>query len=77
MKRIDRFRMTRRLAHYRENDNKWVKITKIVVPTQEDKVQLLLASEYIHNLRNIDTNINGANMIAHLYTHPDLIVVEE
>jgi hypothetical protein len=68
--------MMRRLAQYNDTDNKWVTISKIVVPTQEDKDQLLLASRYIHNLRNIDTDINGANVLAHLYHNPDLIVVE-
>lgn len=76
MKRIDRYNMMKRLAHYSDTNNKWVTITKIVVPTQEDKEQLLLASRYIHNLRNIDTEINGANVLAHLYTHPEKIVVE-
>ena len=67
--------MERRLARYQRVDNKWVNVTKIVVPTQEDKEQLLLASRYVHNLRNIDTDINGANVLAHLYIAPDLIEV--
>jgi hypothetical protein len=68
--------MMRKLTHYNDTDNKWVTITKIVVPTQDDKDQLLLASRYIHDLRNIDTDINGANLLAHLYHCPELIVVE-
>lgn len=57
------------------NDQQWVKIHEIVVETEEDKRQLLLTSEYIHGLRNIDTEIMGANVIAHLYCRPDLIKV--
>ena len=59
------------------NDQKWITIHEIVVDTEEDKRQLLLASEYIHGLRNIDTEYIGANLLAHLYTRPELIVVKK
>lgn len=55
--------------------HKFVGIEKIVVKTDWDKEQLLLASEYIHGLRNIDTGYSGANILAHLYHNPDLIEV--
>ena len=55
----------------------WVSITKIVVPTQYDKEQLLLGFEYIHNLPHIDTDIMSVNLIAHIYTHPDLIEISD
>ncbi len=58
------------------DNQKWITIKKIIVETEEDKQQLLLASEYIHGLRNIDTGYMGANLIAHLYHCPDLIEVQ-
>lgn len=74
MKRAKKFKLNR----YDDStkDQKWIHIVKIIVKTQADKEQLLLASEYIHGLRNIDTEIMGANKIAHLYKCPDLIEVE-
>lgn len=53
----------------------WVSISKIIVPTQYDKEQLLLGFEYIHYLPHIDTDIMSVNLIAHIYTHPDLIEI--
>lgn len=58
-------------------EQKWVKITEIVVPTEYDKEQLLLAIEYIHYLRNIDTDYMGVNYLSHLYLTPDLITVKD
>jgi hypothetical protein len=77
MKRIERFKMLRSMSKHCDKftENEWVTITKIVVPTQYDKKQLLLASRYIHNLRNIDTDIHAVNLIAHLYQHPEWIEV--
>ena len=75
MKRAKRFKM-RVYDESKGADQKWITITKIVVPTEEDKEQLLLASRYIHGLRNIDTSYMGANLIAHLYCQPELIVVD-
>lgn len=52
-------------------------LTKIVVPTQADKVKLIDASRYLHYLKDIDTSDGAAvNTLAHLYLRPDLIVVE-
>ena len=75
--KINKYRFNKKLNRYNHSGDvqKWIKLVKIVVETEEDKEQLLLASKYIHNLRNIDTDIMGANMLAHLYTDPDLIVV--
>lgn len=56
---------------------KWVQITEIVVPTEYDKEQLLLAIKYIHDLRNLDTGYLAVNHLLHLYLHPELIVVRE
>jgi hypothetical protein len=57
------------------NDQKWGTVVKIQVATQEDKEQLLKASEYIHNMRELDTDFMMVNTIAHLYTCPELIEV--
>ena len=59
------------------DNQKWVNLTKIVVPTQADKDQILLALEYMHDLREIDTDILAVNLLAHLYLRPDLIEVED
>ena len=54
----------------------WVAITEIVVPTARDKVQLLLALKYIHDLRCIDTNYIAVNTLVHQYQQPDFIRVQ-
>lgn len=48
---------------------------KIIVSTEEEKQQLLEASEHIH-YANVDTDLPMVNTIAHLYQAPDLIVVQ-
>jgi hypothetical protein len=53
----------------------WVTISKITVPTEYDKKQLLKAFEYIHDLRNINTDLLAVNTICHLYLNPELIEV--
>jgi len=58
-------------------DQRWVRITEIVVPTEYDKEQLLLALEYIHDLRNLDTDYLAVNHLAHMYQNPELIKVKE
>ncbi len=55
---------------------KWIVIEKIVVPTEFDKDQLLLAFEYLHNNRTIDTDLMAVNTIVHMYQNPGLIVVD-
>jgi hypothetical protein len=76
MKRAKRFKMNR-YGWSEIKPQKWISISKIVVKTKEDKEQLLLASEYIHGLSDIDTDYMGANVLAHLYRQPELIEVEE
>lgn len=56
-------------------NQQYVTITKIIVPTQQDKEQLLEAFKYIHDLECIDTDYMAVNSIAHIYEHPDLIEV--
>lgn len=77
MKRAKRFKMHRHNPNLLldPSKHKFVKVEKIVVQSAWDKEQLLLASEYIHGLRNIDTGYSGANALAHLYHNPDLIEV--
>jgi hypothetical protein len=58
-----------------QENQKWVTITKIIVPTEYDKQQLLKAVKYIHDLRSIDTDYMAVNTISHLYCRPDLIEV--
>jgi len=74
MKRGKRFKM-HRYDDSKGDDQKWVNLVSIIVSDEESKQQLLLASEYIHGLRNIDTDFMGANILAHLYCQPDLIKV--
>jgi len=49
----------------------------ITVNSEETKEQLLLASAYIHNLQSLDTSFIAVNWLAHLYTNPDLITVDD
>lgn len=59
-----------------DEDQKYVTISKIVVPTEYDKAQLLEASNYIHNLQDIDSEYMAVNTIMHLYERPHLIEVK-
>lgn len=59
-----------------ESDPRYITIEQIVVPTEFDKAQLLLASEYLHYNRLIDTDLMAVNTIVHLYENPDIIVVK-
>ena len=53
-----------------------IDISKIVVNNEYTKNQLILALEYIHHLREIDTDFEVVNTLAHMYRNPDLISVE-
>ena len=55
----------------------WVTIKKIVVATEKDKEQLLLAIKYLHNNFTIDTDFMAVNTLTHMYLNPDKIVVED
>lgn len=74
MKRSKKFKLNR--YDKKSTNQKWIDLVKIVVKTEADKQQILLTSEYIHGLRNIDTDIMGANLFAHLYQCPELIEVQ-
>lgn len=50
---------------------------KIVVDTEQEKQELLAASEHIHYTFSVDTDIPMVNFIAHLYLAPELIEVKE
>lgn len=54
-----------------------VSISKIVVPTEHDREQLLLALKYIHDLRDIDTDFKAVNSLVHMYHVPDRIEVQD
>jgi len=49
---------------------------KIVVSRQEDKDELIKASELIHDSRDLDSDIFGVSLIMHLYDTPELIEVD-
>jgi len=49
---------------------------KITVDTQQDKDDIIKASRYLHDLRNIDTNIPTINALCHLHLAPHLIIVD-
>lgn len=49
---------------------------KIIVGSEREKQDLLKASKYLHDLRNIDTDVPMVNTLVHLYMAPDLIAVE-
>lgn len=46
----------------------------IVVPTKQDKKELLEASQYLHDLRCIDTEYIVINQLVHEYEHKTLNV---
>jgi len=68
-------KMTRYDASKPDNEQPTVNISRIVVPTEFDKQQLLLAFEYIYH-QNINTTVNAINTISHIYTLPELIEVD-
>lgn len=45
---------------------------KILAPTEQEKQELLEASKHIHDLRDLDTDIQGANLLAQPYHNQDL-----
>jgi len=56
-------------------DKKWKKVRwtkyKIVVPTEEDRKQIVAAMEYFHDMREIDTDFIPVNQLVHEYDHYD------
>lgn len=65
------------MTRYQEEDNQFVSISSITVPTQYDKDQLLKTFKYLHNNFTLDTEFNGVNYLVHLYQHPELIIVQD
>ena len=49
---------------------------EIIVSTEREKQELLEASEHIHYLRDLNTDLPGANLLANLYLAPHLIKVD-
>ena len=49
---------------------------KIIVSSEKEKTALLEASEHIHDSRDIDTDIEMVNTLAHLYMVPWVIEVQ-
>jgi len=66
------------MAKYDEakgDDQRWVNITEIVVPSEHDKEQLLLALKYLHDCY-IDTDFMAVNALVHQYQCPERITVK-
>lgn len=59
-----------------EGEPNWISVPEIHVKTQRDKEQLLLAFEHIHD-SDINTDYLAVNLIAHMYQHPNSIVVND
>jgi hypothetical protein len=63
--------------HYDKGGNENTgNILKIVVPSEEDKQQLLKAFQYLHDLRNIDTGYCMINLLTHFTNIPERIEVQ-
>jgi hypothetical protein len=60
-----------------DDEQKWVTITKIIVPTEYDKTELLRAFRYLHDQRTIDTDYMGVNTVVHMYRMAELIEVSD
>lgn len=54
-----------------------INIKSIVVGSEQAKEQLLLAIRYLHDLRNIDTDIAAVNELVHMYHVPGRITVAD
>ena len=50
---------------------------RIIARSEEDKAQLIRAFQYIHDMRELDTDYIAVNYLAHIYTNPEIIVVDE
>ena len=68
------------LARYNEafgDNQQYVNISRVIVPSQQDKQQLLEALRYISELPNIDKSILAVNTLCQLANHPALIQVNK
>jgi len=65
-----------KLKRYPENDVDSIKFFEytIVVPTKQDREELLETSRYLHDLRCIDTDYIAVNQLVHEYEHKTLNV---
>lgn len=55
----------------------FVQPVRIIVHSETDKQQLLKAFQYIHDMRELDTDYVAVNYLAHIYVCPELIEVHE
>jgi hypothetical protein len=74
--RLTRTKLQRWESRVPNGKQKFVTITKITVPTEYDKQQLLTAFEYIHDLHCIDSDYHAVNTVMHMYRCPFLIEVK-
>lgn len=63
------------LHRYETKKLQEIVIEEIVVNSEYAKEQLLMALEYMHYLRGIDTDYVAVNELTHLYLSPKLITV--
>lgn len=54
----------------------WTKY-KIIVPTEKDKDEVLLAFKHFHDSHDIDTDFIVVNQLAHEYITGDNVIVDE
>lgn len=65
------------LSRYSNNKiEEKMKLPSIIVSSEWEKEQLLLASKYLFNLKNIDLDFIAVNVLASLYHSPDNIEVK-
>jgi len=64
------------LHRYETKKVQAIAIEEIVVNSEYAKEQLLMALEYLHYLRGIDTDYVAVNELTHLYLSPELITVK-
>lgn len=70
---------TKNMVRYDEAlgvDQKYVSIKEIIVPSESDKEQLLLAFKYLHDNFTIDTDFLAVNSLIHIYLNPEKIKVQ-
>ncbi|HET8688538.1 MAG TPA: hypothetical protein VFM18_18145 [Methanosarcina sp.] len=62
------------LERFNEENPNFVGIEKIIVPTERDKEQVILALRYLHDCF-IDTDYPAVNTLVHFYLNPENIEV--
>ena len=78
MKKYDDYKSDKNSEDLSKEDLKKVEFTKyvIIVPTIEDKNELIEAFEHIH-YSDIDTDYIAVNQLAHEYSDENNIIVDE